>query len=294
MSLFKGSAVALVTPFKEEEIDFNALTRLIELQCISGTDAIVVCGTTGEASTLSGEEKKELIRFAVERVDGRIPVIAGTGGNNTSAVIEDSRTAEALGCDGLLLVSPFYNKTSQEGLVAHFSAVAEQVKIPIILYNIPSRTGLNILPETVKKIKEYNENVIGIKEASANIDQIAELASICPDIDIYSGNDNEILPILSLGGKGVISTVANIVPSEVHNLCMAFFAGKINIARQMQFDMLPLIKAAFCETNPIPIKNMMEAMNLCSGELRLPLIQPSKEHKEYIVKTLKDYKLVTD
>lgn len=294
MSIFKGSAVAIVTPFKDEKIDYTALTRMIELQIISGTDAIVVCGTTGEASTLSAEERIELIRFVVERVDGRIPVIAGTGGNDTAAVIENSRTAEALGTDALLIVTPYYNKTTQRGLAAHFSAVAEQVRLPIIMYNIPSRTGLNLLPDTVKKIISENENIVAIKEASANIDQIIELAELCPKLDIYSGNDNEVLPLLSLGAKGVISTIANVIPSDMHNLCMAYFAGKIDIARQLQFSVLPIFKAAFCETNPIPIKAMMEMMNLCSGDLRLPLVPPSNEHMLQIRKALSDYQLLNN
>lgn len=294
MSIFKGSAVAMVTPFKDGAIDYTALTRMIELQIISGTDAIVVCGTTGEAATLSEEERTELIRFTVERVDGRIPVIAGTGGNSTAAVIENSRTAEALDVDGLLIVTPFYNKTTQKGLVAHFSAIAEQVRLPIIMYNIPSRTGLNMLPGTVKEIADENENIVGIKEASSDIDQIMELASLCPKLDIYSGNDNEVLPLLSLGAKGVISTVANVIPSDMHNLCMAYFAGKTDIARQIQFSILPLQKAAFCETNPIPVKAMMEMMKLCSSEVRLPLIPPSEEHRALIRKALSDYDLLNN
>ena len=294
MSIFKGSAVAIVTPFKDGAIDYTALTRMIELQIISGTDAIVVCGTTGEASTLSAEERTELIRFTVERVDGRIPVIAGTGGNDTAAVIENSRTAEALDADALLIVTPYYNKTTQQGLVAHFSAIAEQVRLPIIMYNIPSRTGLNMLPATVKKIISENENIVAIKEASANIDQIIELAALCPKLDIYSGNDNEVLPLLSLGAKGVISTIANVIPSDMHNLCMAYFAGKIDIARQLQMSVLPIFQSAFCETNPIPIKAMMEMMNLCSGELRLPLVPPSEEHIIQIRKALNDYQLLNN
>ena len=294
MSLFKGSAVAMVTPFKDGAIDYDALTRLIELQSISGTDAVVVCGTTGEAATLSFEEKTELIRFTVERVDGRIPVIAGTGGNDTASVIEASRTAEALGVDGLLIVTPFYNKTTQRGLVAHYGAIAEQVRLPILIYNIPSRTGMNILPATVKQIADENENIVGIKEASANIDQIIELAALCPKLDIYSGNDNEVLPLLSLGAKGVISTVANVIPSDMHNLCMAYFAGKHDIARQLQLSVLPLIQAAFCETNPIPVKAMMEMMNLCSGEVRLPLIPPDEEHRAMIRTALRNYQLIND
>lgn len=292
MSIFKGSAVAIVTPFKDGLIDYEALTRMIELQIISGTDAIVVCGTTGEAATLSEEERTELIRFTVERVDGRIPVIAGTGGNNTAAVIENSRTAEALDADGLLIVTPFYNKTTQKGLVAHYSAIAEQVRLPIIMYNIPSRTGMNMLPATVKQIISENENIIGIKEASANIDQVVELAAMCPKLDIYSGNDNEVLPFLSLGAKGVISTIANVIPSDMHNLCMAYFAGKTDIARQLQYSVLPIFRAAFCETNPIPIKSMMEMMNICSGEVRLPLVAPTVEHLAEIRKALNDYQLL--
>lgn len=292
MSIFKGSAVAMVTPFKDGAIDYTALTRMIELQIISGTDALVVCGTTGEASTLSTEERTELIRFTVERVDGRIPVIAGTGGNNTAEVIENSRTAEALDCDGLLIVTPYYNKTTQQGLIAHYSAIAEQVRLPIIMYNIPSRTGMNLLPATVKKIFSENENIVAIKEASANIDQIIELTAMCPKLDLYSGNDNEVLPLLSLGGKGVISTVANVIPSDMHNLCMAYFAGKQEIARQLQLSILPLFQAAFCETNPIPIKAMMEMLNLCSGELRLPLVPPTEEHMSQIQKALSEYHLL--
>lgn len=292
MSLFKGSAVAMVTPFKDGAIDYPALTRMIELQIISGTDAIVVCGTTGEVATLSEEERTELIRFTVERVDGRIPVIAGTGGNNTSAVIENSRTAEALDVDGLLIVTPFYNKTTQEGLLAHYSAIAEQVRLPIIMYNIPSRTGLNLQPDTVKKIIRENENIIGIKEASGNIDQVTELSALCPKLDIYSGNDNEVLPFLSLGAKGVISTIANVIPSDMHNLCMAYFAGKMEIARQLQFSILPIFKAAFAETNPIPVKTMMEMMDLCSAEVRLPLVLPSEEHRKAIRKALSEYQLL--
>ena len=273
-TIFKGSGVALVTPFTNGEVDYTALTRLIELQIISGTDAIIVCGTTGEAATLSMEE-------------------AGTGGNNTAAVIDFSRTAEALGVDGLLIVTPYYNKTTQKGLVAHYGAICEQVHIPIIVYNVPSRTGLNVLPATMKEIMDICENVVGIKEASGNIEQIVNLAALCPGLDIYSGNDDHILPVLSVGGKGVISTIANVVPSEVHNLCMAFFAGKLDIARKLQFSLLPIWRAAFCETNPIPIKTMMGMMDLCSPELRLPLVPPTPEDEEKMRKALKDFGLIS-
>lgn len=292
MSIFKGSGVALVTPFKEGQVDYTSLTRIVELQIISGTDAIIVCGTTGEASTMTPEEKMDVIRFVVERVDGRIPVIAGTGGNCTASVIEGSRKAEALGVDGLLIVTPYYNKTTQAGLVAHYEAICEQVHIPIIVYNVPSRTGLNVLPATMKKIMESCENVVGMKEASGNIEQIVNLAETCPGCAIYSGNDDHILPVLSIGGEGVISTIANVVPSEVHNLCMAFFAGKIEIARKMQLSLLPIWRAAFSETNPIPIKTMMSMMELCGPELRLPLIPPSQENEEKMRKALKDFGLI--
>ncbi len=292
MSIFKGSGVAIVTPFQDGRVDYTAFTRLIELQIISGTDAIIVCGTTGEAATLTPEERTEVIRFCVERVDGRIPVIAGTGSNNTETAIHLSREAEALGVDGLLIVTPYYNKTSQAGLVAHYSAICEQVHIPVIVYNVPSRTGVNVLPSTMKSIMEECENVVGIKEASGNIEQIVNLAALCPKLDIYSGNDDHILPVLSVGGKGVISTIANVVPSEVHNLCMAFFAGKLDIARKLQFSLLPIWKAAFSETNPIPIKTMMNMMELCSDELRLPLVPPQKENRDMMKKALKDFGLI--
>ena len=292
-TIFKGSGVALVTPFTNGEVDYTALTRLIELQIISGTDAIIVCGTTGEAATMSAEERMEVIRFVVDRVNRRIPVIAGTGGNNTAAVIDFSRTAEALGVDGLLIVTPFYNKTTQKGLVAHYAAICEQVHIPIIVYNVPSRTGRNVLPATMREILDVCENVVGIKEASGNIEQMVNLAAMCPGLDIYSGNDDHILPVLSLGGKGVISTIANVVPSEVHNLCMAFFAGKLDIARKLQFSLLPIWRAAFCETNPIPIKTMMGMMDLCSPELRLPLVPPTPEDEEKMRKALKDFGLIS-
>ena len=233
-----------------------------------------------------------MIRFVVDRVNRRLPVIAGTGGNNTAAVIDFSRTAEALGVDGLLIVTPFYNKTTQKGLVAHYGAICEQVHIPIIVYNVPSRTGLNVLPATMREIMDICENVVGIKEASGNIEQIVNLAALCPGLDIYSGNDDHILPVLSVGGRGVISTIANVVPSEVHNLCMAFFAGKLDIARKLQFSLLPIWRAAFCETNPIPIKTMMSMMELCSPELRLPLIPPTAEDEAKMRKALKDFGLI--
>ncbi len=288
MSIFTGSAVALITPFHNGQIDYKALETIIELQIAAGSDAIVALGTTGEASTLSSEEREEATRFFVEHVSGRIPVIVGTGGNNTEEVIERCRFAEAVGADGLLIVTPYYNKTTQDGLVAHYCAISEQIRTPIIAYNVPSRTGLNLQPETMRKILNSCENVVGIKEASGNIEQIVRLAALCPDCDIYSGNDDHVVPILSIGGKGVISTVANIIPEVMHLMCERFFEGDIAEARRLQLASLPLVQAAFCEVNPIPIKTMMGILKLCDSEVRLPLVQPSLEHYALMEKALRD------
>lgn len=289
MSIFTGSAVALITPFKNGAVDYTAMTRLIELQIASGTDAIVALGTTGEAATLMQDEREEVIRFVVERVSNRIPVIVGTGSNNTEDAISKSRFAEAVGADGLLIVTPFYNKTTQEGLLAHYSSIAEQVRLPIIIYNVPSRTGLNIKPDTVSKLVRSCENIVGIKEASGDISQITKLAAICPECDIYSGNDDQVVPILSIGGKGVISTIANIHPEAMHMMCKAYADGDVQEARRLQLALLPLQEAAFCEVNPIPIKTMMGLLKLCDPEVRLPLVQPSMEHYELMENTLREY-----
>ncbi len=288
MSIFTGSAVALITPFHDGAVDYTALTRLIELQIASGSDAIVALGTTGEAATLMQDEREEVIRFVVERVSNRIPVIVGTGSNNTEDAIQKSRFAEAVGADGLLIVTPFYNKTTQEGLLAHYSSIAEQVRLPILIYNVPSRTGLNIHPETVAKLVRSCENVVGIKEASGDISQIAKLAAICPECDIYSGNDDQVVPILSIGGKGVISTVANIIPEVMHLMCKAYFEGDTEEAKRLQLALLPIQQAAFCEVNPIPIKTMMGLLKLCDPEVRLPLVKPSIEHYELMESTLRE------
>lgn len=291
MSVFQGSAVAIITPFHNGAVDFTAFTRLIELQIASGTDAIVVCGTTGEASTMSVDEKLSVIQFVVERVGGRVPVIAGTGGNCTSTVIENSRSAEAIGVDALLVVTPYYNKTTQAGLVAHFMAVADSVDLPIITYNVPSRTGVNILPATMAELLKH-ENIVGTKEASGNIEQIVNLAALCPDCDIYAGNDDHVLPVLSIGGKGVISTIANVMPDAMHSLCESFFKGDLAAAREMQIQMIPLWRAAFCEVNPIPVKAMMGMMKLCEPEVRLPLVPPSEASLHLIEDTLRAYELI--
>ncbi len=287
MSIFTGSAVALITPFHDGAVDYRSLTNLVELQIASGTDAIVALGTTGEAATLTSDEREEVIRFVVERVGNRIPVIVGTGSNNTEDAIQKSRFAEAVGADGLLIVTPYYNKTTQEGLLAHYSSIAEQVRLPIIMYNVPSRTGLNLLPETVSKLVRSCENIVGIKEASGNIEQIVRLAALCPECDIYSGNDDHVVPILSIGGKGVISTVANIIPEVMHLMCKAYFDGDTEEAKRLQLALLPLQQAAFCEVNPIPIKTMMGLLKLCDPEVRLPLVKPSIEHFELMEATLR-------
>ncbi len=291
MSIFQGSGVAIVTPFQNGSIDFTAFTRLIELQIASGSDAIVCCATTGEAPTLTTDEKLAIIQFVVERVNGRMPVIASTGGNSTASVIEQSKSAEAIGVDGLLVVTPYYNKTTQDGLVAHYTAVADSVDIPIIVYNVPGRTGLNILPATMARMLKH-ENIVGTKEASGNIEQIVNLAALCPDCDIYSGNDDHVLPVLSMGGRGVISTIANVMPSAMHALCEAFFKGDTARARAIQFEMIPLWKAAFCEVNPIPVKAMMGLMRLCEPDVRLPLVAPSRESMYLIEETLRAYRLI--
>ena len=291
MSIFTGSAVAIVTPFRDGAIDFTAFTRLIELQIASGTDAIVVCGTTGEASTMTEDERLSAIQFVVERVGGRIPVIAGVGSNNTETAIENSRTAEAIGVDGLLHVTPYYNKTTQKGLIAHFNAIADSVDLPIIVYNIPARTGLNVLPATMAELMQH-ENIVGIKEASGNIEQIVNLAALCPECDIYAGNDDHVLPILSMGGKGVISTIANVMPDAMHGLCEAFFKGDVALAREIQIQMIPLWRAAFCEVNPIPIKAMMGLMKLCEPDVRLPLVPLSDSDMRLVTETLRAYELI--
>ncbi len=292
MAIFEGSGVAIITPFSGNGIDFGAFRKLIERQIEGKTDAIIVCGTTGEASTMSAEEKRAAIEFCVKQVNGRIPVIAGTGGNNTANVIRDSKAAEELGADGLLIVTPYYNKTTQAGLVAHYSAIAEAVSIPIIVYNVPGRTGLNLLPATMQKLMA-NKNIVGIKEASGNIEQIVGLAALCPDLDIYSGNDDHVLPLLSLGAKGVISTIANVIPQDMHELCAAFFRGDIETARALQFKVLPIWKAAFCEVNPIPIKTMCGMLGWCEETLRLPLCPPCEANRAAMEAALKTYGLLS-
>lgn len=285
MNLFKGSGVALITPFKKNgEIDYETLKKLIDFQIKNNTDAIIICGTTGEASTLSYEEQNKCIETCVEHVNKRIPVIAGTGSNCTNKAIKMAKDAEKIGVDGLLIVTPYYNKTTQQGLINHYTKIAQNTSKPIILYNVPSRTGCNLEPNTINEIIKCNPNVTGIKEASGNISKIAEIIDITKNkIDVYSGNDDQIVPILSLGGVGVISVIANILPKQTHDLVMNYLNGKTELSKQEQIKMLKLCKELFKEVNPIPVKKALELMNLSEGTLREPLI----ELQEQNIKTLK-------
>ena len=293
MELFKGSGVALVTPFKKDgSIDYQALRNLIDFQIKNKTDAIIITGTTGESSTLSYIEHLSVIEECINYVNGRIPVIAGTGSNCTKSAIQMSKDAENLGADGLLIVTPYYNKTTQIGLINHYSKISDKVNIPIILYNVPSRTGLNIEPKTVKELVENCENIKGIKEASGRINNVSEIKELLNDkIKIYSGNDDQIVPILSLGGVGVISVIANILPKETHDLVINYLNGNTEMSKNEQIKMLKLIKALFKETNPIPIKKAMEELGMIEGTLREPLIEMEEQNQKELIKEMKNYEI---
>jgi len=291
LSIFKGSGVAIITPFNERGVDFKKLEELIEWHIKSKTDAIVVCGTTGEASTMSEQERKETIKFTVDLVNKRIPVIAGTGSNDTAATIAMSKWAEKIGVDGLLLITPYYNKTTQKGLFEHYKAIADSVTSPIIIYNVPSRTSLNINPSTLLKLCVI-PNIVAVKEASSNISQIAQIKALCRDnLDIYSGNDDQVIPILSLGGIGVISVIANIIPTVMHNMCELYLSGEHEAALKIQLDYLPLNNAIFVETNPIPVKTAMNLMGMNVGSLRLPLCEMEEINLKFLKKELKAYNI---
>ncbi len=291
MAIFKGSGVALVTPFLQNgDVDYEGLRRLVDFHVEHKTDAIIVCGTTGESATQSVEEHLESISVVAEQANGRIPVIAGAGSNDTNTAIEISQESEKCGVDGLLIVTPYYNKCTQGGLVQHYTKVAESTDLPIIMYNVPSRTGCNILPATAVKIAKEVDNIVAIKEASGNISQVAELAALANGcIDIYSGNDDQILPLMSLGGIGVISVTANIIPDDTHDLCQKFFDGDIEGARALQLKAIELCKALFCEVNPIPVKKATELMGMTNGVVRLPLTEMEPEHTAYLEKTMREY-----
>ncbi len=291
MSIFKGSGVAVVTPMKSTgEVDYEQFAKLLEFQIANKTDAIIVCGTTGESSTLSHEEHLEVIRYCVEVVAGRIPVVAGTGSNCTETAVYLSQEAEKSGADGLLLVSPYYNKATQNGLYAHFKTVADSVKLPILLYNVPSRTSCNILPETIVRLCSDVENIVGVKEASGNIGQIAHLAAIANGkVDIYSGNDDQIVPIMSLGGIGVISVLANVAPVQTHEICRKYLDGDVVESRRLQLEAMELCNALFCEVNPIPVKKALALMGMGGGALRMPLSEREPANVQRLEKAMKAY-----
>ena len=289
--VFTGAGVAIITPMYEVgSINFDELGRIIEDQIAHHTDAIIICGTTGESATLSEEEHSAVIRYAIKKVNKRIPVIAGTGSNCTATAIKLSKEAEKDGADGLLLVTPYYNKATQKGLIAHYTAIAKAVSLPIILYNVPSRTGCNLQPETIAALVKNVKNIVGVKEASGNISQIAKVKLLCgDDIDLYSGNDDQVVPILSLGGIGVISVLSNVAPKETHNMVMDYLNGDVDKARQMQLKAIPLIDALFSEVNPIPVKKALNLMGWEAGPLRAPLTEMEASHAEVLKKTMKDF-----
>lgn len=292
MSIFEGSGVAIVTPFNDNGVNYKKLKELLEWHIKEGTDAIIICGTTGEATTMSEEEKKLTIKFTVDVVNKRIPVIAGTGSNNTLSSIEMSKYAESVGVDGLLVITPYYNKTNSRGLIKHFEAINNSVNTPIILYNVPSRTGVNITPENLKELSTLS-NVVAIKEASGNISQVVQMKALCGDkIDIYSGNDDQAIPILSLGGKGVISVLANIIPNAVHTMIKSYLNGDVKKALDLQLENLKLSSTLFIETNPIPIKTALNLIGKEVGPLRLPLYEMSDSNLMKLKDTLKEYNLL--
>lgn len=291
MSIFKGAGVAIITPFKENgDVNYEKFAEIIEEQIAAGTDAIVVCGTTGEAATLSHEEHLSVIEACVKNVNHRIPVIAGTGSNCTETAIYLSTEAEKLGVDGLLVVTPYYNKATQKGLYEHFKMIADSVKIPMILYNIPGRTGCTMAPETVVKLCREVDNIVGVKDATGNLSQVANLMSLADGcVDVYSGEDALIVPTLALGGKGVISVLSIVAPAQTHNICQLYFDGKTEEATKEQIRAIPLINALFSEVNPIPVKKAMNLMGKEVGPLRRPLTEMEPEHAEVLAKVMKEY-----
>ena len=292
--LFEGSGVALITPFKDGKVNYEKMGELIEWHIANKTDSIIVCGTTGESATMTDEERKTTIKFVVDKVNKRIPVIAGSGSNNTAYSIELSKYCQGIGVDGLLIVTPYYNKTTQDGLIKHYATIANSVDLPIILYNVPGRTGVNIKPSTVEKLSKV-ENIVAIKEASGDISQVAEIARLCgEDFAIYSGNDDQIVPILSLGGSGVISVLANILPKETHDIVEKYLSGDVVESRNLQLGVNDLVSSLFIEVNPIPVKAAMNLMGMEAGELRLPLIEISKQNLEVLRNNMVKYGIKVD
>lgn len=292
MSLFVGSCVAMVTPFTEDGVNYEALDKAIEFQISQGTDALLACGTTGEPSTMTQQEKRDVIRFTVEQAKGRLPVISGVGGNNTAEVVRASKEAEELGVDALLAVNPYYNKTNARGLIEHYRAISDAVSIPIIVYNVPSRTNYNITPEALLELSKL-KNIKAIKEASGNIAQVLEMYRLCGDVlDIYSGNDDMVVPLLAAGGKGVISVVANVAPADTHRMVESFMEGNLQESLELQLKLMPLVKALFCEVNPIPVKTAMNLMGFNMGPLRLPLTDMAENNLEFLKQQMKEYGLI--
>ena len=290
-TVFTGAAVAIVTPFTNNQVNYDQLGALIERQIAGSTDAIVICGTTGEASTLTDEEHRECIRYCVEKVAGRVPVIAGTGSNDTDYAIDLSKYACEVGADALLLVTPYYNKATPKGLVKSFLAVADATDKPIILYNVPGRTGCNITLPVYKELAKH-ERIVATKEASGNISAIAEIAAEVPELDIYSGNDDQIVPLLALGAKGVISVLSNVVPKETHDIVALWMEGKVKESAKLQLELLKLANTLFCEVNPVPVKTAMAMMGFCSEEMRLPLCEMEDANKAKLAAVLKEYKVI--
>lgn len=293
MSIFTGAGVAIVTPMNDDfSVNYEKLGEMIDFQIENGTDSIIICGTTGEASTLTHEEHIECIRYCVEKTAKRVPVVAGTGSNCTETAIYLSKEAQKVGADALLVVSPYYNKATQKGLIAHYTAIADAVDLPIIMYNIPGRTGVNILPKTAVELAKNVENIVGIKEATGNLSQVAKLAALADGcIDIYSGNDDQVLPILSLGGKGVISVLSNIAPKQMHDMVQKYLDGDVKESTKLQLNAIPLIEALFCEVNPIPVKAAMNMMGMGVGTLRMPLGDMEPENQEKLKKVMMEYGL---
>lgn len=291
MAIFEGAGVALITPFTAEgDVNYPKLEELIEEQIAGGTDAIISCGTTGESSTMSHAEHLDVVRFTCKVVNKRIPVIAGTGSNSTREAIYMSQEAEKAGADGLLIVTPYYNKATQGGLIKHYTMIAESVNIPILLYHIPGRTGVTMKPETIVKLCREVPNIVGVKEASGNFSTIAKIMNLADGcIDLYSGNDDQIVPLLSLGGKGVISVLSNVAPAQTHEICASYFRGEVQKSCRMQLEAIPLIDALFCEVNPIPVKAAMNLMGKETGPLRMPLTEMEPQNQEKLAKAMKDY-----
>jgi len=291
-TIFTGAATAIITPFKDGNVDYASLEKIIEFQIKGGIDAIVVCGTTGESSTLSDDEHREVIDFAVKKINGRVPVIAGTGSNDTVYAVDLTKHAVHSGVDAVLVVTPYYNKATQAGLVKHYNVIADASEKPVMVYNVPSRTGVNIKPETYFKLSQH-ENIVAIKEANGDISSVAQTMSLCGNnIDLYSGNDDQITPILSLGGKGVISVLSNVLPYETSQICKTFFNGDVEKSRKLQLEYLKLINLLFCEVNPIPVKSAMALLGYCGNEIRMPLSNMEEANLIKLKNEMENLKLI--